>query len=97
MKFKEVVNLKISSPLFRGILKTVFKEGKFYKIRFGRLRGLKSYYRKDINFHTLMGLWETDSLEMLDKILIQFELQGKDIIVADIGACLLYTSPSPRD
>ena len=92
MKLKEAFNLKFSSPVLRGILKTVFKEGKYYKIRFGKFKGLKSYYRKDINFHTLMGLLETDSMEALGKLLRQFDFLDKDIVVADVGANLGYYS-----
>jgi FkbM family methyltransferase len=39
-----------------------------------------------------MGFWETDSLDALDKIISQFELDRRDIIVADIGANMGYYS-----
>ena len=84
--------MKFSSPIYRTILKSIFKEGKFYTIWFGRLRGLKSYYRRDINFKTLMGFWETDSLEALDKIVKQFGFNQRDIVVADVGANMGYYS-----
>jgi len=82
--------LKFSSPVYRKVLKSIFKEGKFYTIWFGKLKGLKSYYRRDINFKTLMGFWETDSLDVLDKIIREFGFDQRDIIVADVGANMGY-------
>lgn len=90
MKFKDIFSF--SSPAFRKLLKTVFKEGKFYTVRFGKLKGLKSYYRNDINFYNLLGLYDTDSLEILDKIIKQYGLREKKIVVADIGANMGYYS-----
>ncbi len=84
--------MKFSSPIYRKVLKSIFKEGKFYTIRFGKLKGLKSYYRSDINFHTLVGFWETDSLDALDKIISQFGFDKRDMIVADVGANMGYYS-----
>jgi FkbM family methyltransferase len=84
--------LKFSSPIYRKVLKSIFKEGKFYTIWFGQLKGLKSYYRSDINFKTLMGFWETDSLEALNKIIKQFGFDKRDIIVADVGANMGFYS-----
>ncbi len=92
MSLKEILNLKFSSPVFRAILKPIFKEGKYYTILFGKLKGLKSYYRNDINYHTLMGLWETDSLDVLDKVLLCYKLTQRNIVVADVGANLGYYS-----
>ncbi len=84
--------MNFSSPIYRRVLKSIFREGKFYTIWFGKLKGLKSYYRRDINFHTLMGFWETDSLDALDKIIKQFGFDQRDIIVADVGANMGYYS-----
>ncbi len=84
--------MKFSSPIYRKVLKSIFKEGKFYTIWFGKLKGLKSYYRSDINFHTLVGFWETDSLDALDKIISQFGFDKRDMIVADVGANMGYYS-----
>ena len=84
--------MKFSSPVYRKVLKSIFREGKFYTILFGKLKGLKSYYRKDINFHTHMGFWETDSLDAFDKIISQFGFDERDIIVADVGANMGYYS-----
>ena len=84
--------MKFSSPVYRRILKTIYREGKFYTIWFGKLKGLKSYYRSDINLKTLMGFWETDSLEVLDKAISLFEFDKQDTIVADIGANMGFYS-----
>jgi len=80
------------SNLSRGFLKMIFREGKSYRVRFGKLKGLKSYYREGVNFHTLTGLYEMDSLKWLEKIILKFGLDKKDIVVADVGANLGYYS-----
>ena len=92
MNLKKIVSLDFGIPLLRRILKSLYKEGHYYKFRFGKLKGLKSYYRKDINFHTLIGLWETENIEVLDKAIRQLGLNKKDIIIADIGANMGYYS-----
>jgi FkbM family methyltransferase len=81
-----------ASTISRGFLKMIFREGKSYKVRFGKLKGLKSYYREGVNFHTLVGLYEMDSLKWLEKIISAFGLDKKDVIVADVGANLGYYS-----
>ncbi len=92
MNFKRIVSLEFGIPVLRRILKKVYREGHYYKVRFGKLRGLKSYYRKDINFHTLIGFWETDSINLLDKVIRQFGWKGKNIVVADVGANMGFYS-----
>lgn len=92
MNLKRIASLEFGIPVLRKILKKVYREGHYYKVRFGKLRGLKSYYRKDINFHTLIGFWETDSINLLDKAIRQFGLKGKNIVVADVGANMGFYS-----
>jgi FkbM family methyltransferase len=84
--------VKIGSPFLRKVLKKIYREGEYYTVRFGKLKGLKVYYRRDINFHTLIGLWEVESLKMFDKLIRIFHLQDKEIVVADIGANMGYYS-----
>jgi FkbM family methyltransferase len=81
-----------TSTLSRGFLKMIFREGKSYKVRFGKLKGLKSYYREGVNFHTLIGLYEMDSLKWLEKIISHFGLDKRDVVIADVGANLGYYS-----
>ena len=78
--------------LLRKILHSFYTEGKYYDILFGKLRGMKSCYRGDINFHIMMGLWEKDSLKILSELFEQFELTDKKIIAADVGANTGYYS-----
>ena len=84
--------MQIGSALVKKALHVFYKDGKYYDIMFGKLKGMKSCYRSDINFHVMMGLWENDSLEALSKLIRQFELGDKKIIVADIGANTGYYS-----
>jgi len=92
MNLKKIISLEFGVPFLRKILKKLYREGHYYKVRFGKLRGLKSYYRKDINFHTLIGFWETESIDLLDKIIRQFGWKDKKIVVADVGANLGFYS-----
>jgi FkbM family methyltransferase len=84
--------MQFGSLMLRKILHAFYNEGKSYKIPFGKLRGMKSFYRNDINFHVMMGLWEEDSIEILSELFAQYELNDKKIIVADVGANTGYYS-----
>ncbi|MFI5125153.1 MAG: FkbM family methyltransferase [Chitinophagales bacterium] len=90
MKLKRIVTLEFGMPLLRKALKKIYKEGSYYRVWFGKLRGLKSYYRQDINFHTLIGRWETENINALDKAVRKLGLNGKDIVIADVGANMGY-------
>jgi FkbM family methyltransferase len=84
--------MSLISTISRRFFSIIFRDGKYYKVRFGKLRGLKSYYRQGINYNTIIGLYEMDSLKMLDKIILEFGLDRKDIVVADVGSNLGYYS-----
>ena len=83
---------KAGSGLIKGILKSFFKEGHYYKFRVGRLKGMRNYYRSDINLRNLMGFYDGASLELLTRVFARFNLSDRDIIVADIGANMGYYS-----
>jgi FkbM family methyltransferase len=92
MKLKRLITLEFGMPFLRNLLKKVYREGNYYTMRFGKLKGLKSYYRKDINFHTLMGRWETENINALDQAARKLGLDKKDIVIADVGANMGYYS-----
>jgi FkbM family methyltransferase len=92
MKIKRLFTLEFGIPVVRKLLKRVYRQGKYYRVRLGKLRGLKSYYRDDINIHTLIGLWETENINALDRAARKLGLLKKDIVIADVGANMGYYS-----
>jgi FkbM family methyltransferase len=90
--FKKIIRLEFNSGFIRFCLAPFYKEGKFYSITFGKLRGIRAYYRKDINFHAMLGFWENGSLVLLDKLIRQFGLNKREIVVADVGANIGFYS-----
>ncbi len=57
---------------------------------FGPLRGLKLQYDRHINFHSVLGLWDTETLELLDRVFVKSGLLPQDSIIADVGANIGY-------
>jgi FkbM family methyltransferase len=92
MKIKRLLTLEFGIPVLRKLLKKIYREGHYYTMRFGKLKGLKSYYRKDINFHTLIGRWETENINALDQAAKKLGLDKRDIVIADVGANMGYYS-----
>jgi FkbM family methyltransferase len=92
MGLRKIVKLEFNSGFLRSMLGLYYKEGKYYNILFGKLKGLKSFYRNDINFHAVMGFWEQDSLDTLVRLFADFGLDKKKMIVADVGANIGYYS-----
>jgi FkbM family methyltransferase len=59
---------------------------------FGPLRGLKLQYDHDVNFHSILGLWESETFELLNRVFVQSDLLRKDSVIADVGANIGYYS-----
>lgn len=92
MNIRSLLYFKFNSSFLRNILSLWFREGHFYKVPFGAIKGKKLYYRKDINFHSTMGVWEKDSLQALNKLFKRFGLDKQDTVIADVGANIGYYS-----
>jgi FkbM family methyltransferase len=98
MENMEITNIrrllffKFNSAFLRNLLSVRFREDHFYKIPFGAIRGSKLYYRKDINFHAMMGVWEKESLRVLKRIIYRFGLNQPNKVIADVGANIGYYS-----
>jgi FkbM family methyltransferase len=92
MNIRSLQFFKFNSAFLRNLLSLRFREDHFYKIPFGAIRGSKLYYRKDINFHAMMGVWEKESLRVLNRILYRFGLNQPDKVIADVGANIGYYS-----
>ena len=92
MNLKTILTLDFGIPFLRKILTRVYKEGNYYKVRLGKLKGVKLYYRRDINIHTLIGLWETKNIRALGRAIKKLSLDKQDIVIADVGANMGYYS-----
>lgn len=92
MTIQDFFGLRFNSPFLRKVLAFRYKEDRFYKVPFGIIKGSQLYYRKDINFHAIAGLWEKDSLSLLRDMITRFGLDRKGITIADVGANIGYYS-----
>ncbi len=81
-----------NSSAIRFILSFFYKPDKQYKILFGVNRGKKLLYRKEVNYHTMLGLWEADSFEFLLKTVYSKGYHKQKATLVDIGANLGYYS-----
>jgi FkbM family methyltransferase len=92
MTIQDFFGLRFNSPFLRKVLSFRYKENQFYKVQFGMIKGSQLYYRKDINFHAIAGLWEKDSLSLMKLMINRFALDQNGITIADVGANMGYYS-----
>src|SRR5262245_463959 len=88
--FRNVRYLRFNSALARGMLRLYYRPGKAYRMWFGPLRGMKLQYDHHINFHSVLGLWDTETLNLLERVFVKSGLLPKDSIIADVGANIGY-------
>ncbi|MDB9549171.1 FkbM family methyltransferase [Dolichospermum circinale] len=85
-RIRDIKHLKFNSSFLRNLLSLYYKEGKSYRMIFGQLRGLKLFYDRQINYHAILGLWDTETFEILSKVFETLNLKNKKMTVYDIGA-----------
>ena len=88
--FRNIKYLRFNSAFARRMLRFYYRPGKAYRMWFGPLRGLKLQYEHHINFHSVLGLWDTETLHLLDRAFVKSGLLPKDSIIADVGANIGY-------
>jgi FkbM family methyltransferase len=82
---------RVNSGVARKMLTFFYRPGQVYQIRFGPLRGLRLRYDPTVNFHTMLGLWEMESVALLTRIFVKSSFLEKKVI-CDVGANLgLYS------
>jgi FkbM family methyltransferase len=87
---RKIRYLRFNSTFARKLLRLYYRPGTAYRIWFGPLRGLKLHYNNEINFHSVLGLWETETLQLLDRVFVKSGLLPEDSIIADVGANIGY-------
>jgi FkbM family methyltransferase len=90
MDIRDLRYLRFNSSLARRILGLIYMPDRPHRVLFGPLRGLLLYYDRSINFHAILGLWDTETFEVLNKVFIRSGLLPKDCVVADVGSNLGY-------
>ena len=88
--FRRIRYLRFNSAFARGMLRLYYHPGKAYRMWFGPLRGSKLQYNHDINFHSILGLWDTETLQVLDHVFVKSGLLPNDSVIADVGANIGY-------
>jgi FkbM family methyltransferase len=88
--FRNIRSLRFNSAFARRTLRFYYHPGKAYRVWLGPLRGLKLQYEDDINFHSVLGLWEIETFQLLDRVFVKSGLLPKDSIIADVGANIGY-------
>jgi FkbM family methyltransferase len=90
MKIRDLRYFRVNSSLARSTLQWVYKPNVPHRVRFGPLRGLLLHYDRSINFHAILGLWDTETFEILNRVFIESRLLPKDCVVADVGSNIGY-------
>ena len=79
--FRNIKYLRFNSAFARGMLRFYYRPGKAYRMWFGPLRGLKLQYEHHINFHSVLGFWDTETLHLLDRAFVKSGLLPKDLLL----------------
>src|SRR6266487_1359416 len=76
---------RFNSVLARRLLGLFYRAGGAYRIWFGPMRGLRMRYDLSINFHAILGLWDTETFKLLDGVLVTSGLLAEDSVAVDVG------------
>lgn len=90
MNLRDLRHLRFNSAFARQALGLLFQPGRSYPLWFGPLRGAKLQYDKSINFHAILGLWDSEIFKMLDRVFVRDRLLPGDCTIADIGGNIGY-------
>src|SRR6266436_1424858 len=81
-----------NSTVARRLLRLYFREGHYYTIRFGPLRGRRLYYDRTVDFHAVLGLWDLEGFWMTRKALAELGVLEQGMDIADVGDNIGYVS-----
>lgn len=77
---------QLAKDSLRFALGTIYKENKIYPILFGPWRGMKLRYFSTLQFHMILGLYDTQVTEKLAKVLRATGRAGGKSVYCDLGA-----------
>lgn len=86
LNLRRIYELDFNSSVIRFLLSIYFRPGRFYKIPFGALRGIRIWYDRDINYHAILGVWEKKNFSLLRKVLTELAKEKSTVHAYDIGA-----------
>lgn len=90
MNLRDIRYGRFNSVLARHLLGLFYRAGGAYRIWFGPLRGLRMRYDLSVNFHAILGLWDTETFSLLDRAFGTSRLLAKDSVVVDVGGNIGY-------
>jgi FkbM family methyltransferase len=90
MNLTDIRYARFNSSLARHLLGLFYRPGGVYGLRFGPLRGLRMRYHPSVNFHAILGIWDAETFDLLDKLFVRSNLLAKDASVVDVGANIGY-------
>lgn len=90
MDFRSIRYGRFNSQLVRRVLGRLYRAGTVYRIWFGPLRGMRMRYDPSINFHAILGLWDTETFKLLDRVFVKGGLLSKKSTVVDVGGNIGY-------
>ena len=90
MNLRDIRYGRFNSVLARDFLGLFYRAGRAYRIWFGPLRGLRMRYDLTVNFHAILGLWDTETFRLLDRVFVRSGLLAKDSVVVDVGGNIGY-------
>jgi FkbM family methyltransferase len=86
---RDIMHGRFNSKPLRVLLSLVYKGGA-YRVRFGPLRGFRMAYSRSVNYHAILGLWDTEVFRLLHRVFLETGLLPEDGIVADVGGNIGY-------
>jgi FkbM family methyltransferase len=90
MNLRDIRYGRFNSVLARHLLGLFYRAGQAYRIRLGPLRGLRMRYDSSVNFHAILGLWDTETFRLLDRVFVASGLLAKDSVLVDVGGNIGY-------
>jgi hypothetical protein len=90
MQIRDLRYLRFNSSVARRILRLVYTHERPHRVLFGPLRGLQLHYDSSINFHAILGLSDTETFGVLNRVFIRSGLLPKDCTVVDVGSNIGY-------
>jgi FkbM family methyltransferase len=90
MNLRDILYGRFNSVLARHLLGLFYRAGRAYRIWLGPLRGLRMRYNLSVNFHAILGLWDTETFRLLDRVFVTSGLLAKDSVLVDVGGNIGY-------